>query len=96
MSKWQNHQCKRIVKSHRPHSPPPFQPLSSAKPYRDLFMMSRITGKPPISSQRAAAPRRPVAPACLFLPINTPQNAMLLANHPLKEQTNSDVRAHYL
>lgn len=49
--------------------------------------MSRITGKPPILSRRGAAPR-------LF--ISAYQNPKLLANQRLKEQTNSDVEAHYL
>lgn len=55
-----------------PQSPPPSHPLSSAKPQRDRFMMSRITGKPPIMNHREAAPQRPSAPACLCVPINIP------------------------
>lgn len=79
---WQNHQRKHIITPATVTHPP-----SSAKPHRDLFLMSRITGKPPILSRRGAAPR-------LF--ISAYQNPKLLANQPLKEQTNSDVEAHYL
>lgn len=80
-----------------PCRPPPSHPLSSAKPHRDHFMMSRITGKPPIMNLWERATPRPTNPVCVYGCLSTsPQNPKLPANHPLKEQTNSDVKAHYL
>lgn len=58
--------------NHTAPSAIPSHPLSSAKLHRDHFMMSRITGKPPIMNHKETAPHQPIAPACLCLPINIP------------------------